>query len=210
MSKIERNKEILKSVLAGDSYAVCAERYSVSLSTVSTSIRLLIGKLKEHTDLPVEVTSNREYLLENKEIIENYMNYALPKTHLTQFSRSLLKDLFGKYYASEPAKVAENWTNLLEKRLRGYPRYRDRKSIEKWLVSEGFLVPGVVTKEMVLFVLDTVKEKIAGLKKQKGDYACHVKDIEQDDSTFIASIEVRYKEHVVLKQFSFELFSELP
>ncbi len=138
------------------------------------------------------------------------MNYALPKTHLTQFARSVLKDLFGKYYASEPSKVAENWAALLEKRLRGYPRYRDRKSIEKWLVSEGFLVPGVVTKEMVSFVLNAVKQQISSLSSEKDDYGCSVKDLELEDSTLIVSIEVRCKDHVVVKQFSFELLSQLP
>ncbi len=83
-STVTRNILILKEVFSGKTYAECAKKFNMSLTSVTTNIRSLLKHLKEHTDINVLEATSFSYVLEKKEEIEKYLDKPFPKTIITK------------------------------------------------------------------------------------------------------------------------------
>lgn len=209
MPVILRNKLILKYVLtAGASIHDCIKKYNVSYAMVSSGLRSIMEVLKEHTDMPLEVSAAYDYLQENKETILRYINEPIPQVNITHSARIMLREKFGKYYAKNPAEVAARWSFLLTQ-FNCYRDARDLRSIQKWLASEGHLAGDYVTEQMQ----DIVYEKFSTLLKyQEGmgnGVEFKVTKTSIQNKSLVLSIILSCGEHRVAKEFKVEMIGSV-
>ena len=205
MSKIVRNIEFLKEILTGKSYAECAKKHGVSAACVSSNVRGVLKILKSYTDIDISNSSNVNYLREKKEEIQKYLSQPLPKVSITPLAREYLRIKLGKHYIRHPNQVASLWEDIIKSRGR-YIKPQDALSIQKWLASEGYFVGNIMTDEMEIFALDTLKNSLQSATSQNGLYSFSIKEIKKlKKNSFIALAEISRGDHKAMQEVFIEL-----
>jgi hypothetical protein len=201
-----RNIAIMQEVLSGESYAECAKKFNMSVSSVSNSIRTILKLLREHTDIDVLESSSYGYVLEKKAEIKRYLTTPFPKTTITPSARDYLQEKFGKYYASDPGKVAATWTDIA-KAFRNFSAQRDLLSIQRWLASEGHLVGNVLTDAMLDFAWEALKDGLSSVKTDQNEYSFVIKKVERTGwkTKLVLHAEIKQNDHQVVRRFSIDL-----
>lgn len=211
MSAIVRNKELLKSILVdGLSYAECVKKYQLTgASSVSGAIRSIVDMLKEHTDIEVESNASYAYIVQQKEKLLHYLDKPMPKVTIVPAAKTYLNKKYGKYYASIPKQVAEDWDEIT-KVFTYYRHERERYSIQRWLASEGYLVGNFVDQEMLSVAHEAMIQQLEKLNFNKGDIKFEIKKIDiysQSDkkASLVFEAELASGKHVTERRFRIEL-----
>lgn len=205
---VMRNIAIIKDVLSGHDYATCANRFHMSVPSVSNSLRALLGLLKEYTDIDIMESSSYTYILEKRDDIVKALSQPFPKVALTPDAKTFLKNTYGKYFARDPAKIASEWTTV-EQAFHRFSARRDVQSIQNWLSHEGYLVGNVLTDDMLSFAWKTIKDAMSSISMTEGDHSFMITKIEPTawKTKLVFQAEIKQKDHVVTRRFSIDLIS---
>ena len=201
-----RNIAIIKDVLSGHDYATCANRFNISVPSVSNSLRTLLSLLKEYTDIDIMESSSHAYILEKRDDIIKALSQPFPKVTLTPDAKAFLKNKYGKYFACDPAKIAAEWSTV-DKAFNHYSAMRDVQSIQHWLSHEGYLVGNVLTDDMLDFTWKTIKDAMSSMSVTEGDHSFTIKKIEPTGwkTKLVFQAEIMQKDHIVTRRFSIDL-----
>lgn len=208
-STIMRNIKIIKEVLYGKSYAECSDQFGLTVPTIGNAIRLTLELLKEHTDIDVSPSASYYYVLEKQNEIKKFLSEPFPKVNITYAAKIYLRETYGKYYARDPKKVVDRWSDITKK----FNYYRSRSdliSIQNWLASEGYFVGNVITEPMLNFALNTLKDNLALINKEQDDCSFVIKKINRTGwkTKLMISAEIKQGDHKVTRQFSLDLIPE--
>lgn len=205
---VMRNIAIIKDVLSGHDYATCANRFHMSVPSISNSLRALLGLLKEYTDIDIMESSSYTYILEKKDDIIKALSQPFPKVTLTPDAKAFLKHTYGKYFARDPSKIAAEWT-MIEQSFNRFTARRDLQSIQHWLSHEGYLVGNVLTDDMLDFTWKSIKDAMSSIGVTEGDHSFTITKMEPTawKTKLVFQAEIKQKDHIVTRRFSIDLIS---